>query len=267
MRLRFGSRGRLGEDIYANAFEHTERTILDRLIRPGMTILDVGANLGLYTCLFARRVGPRGRVLAFEPTPATFALLEENVRLNRLQQTVECRCCALAEKEGTASMYVYPEGSDVYNSLAAPLALGKVEAAGAIDVPTTTMDRCLAGVPLDGGCFVKIDVEGFEHQVLQGGQGLLRLGNDLALMVELYEPAARQCGHSTLETLSLSESWGFRAYWMAGPGGLAAVDQQARRRLKEGTLPPNVFFFNAISHRRLAEARLLPAAAPPRRAA
>lgn len=241
--MRYSSRNRLGEEIYANAFERQERTFLDQLIAPGLTVLDVGANLGFYTCLFASKVGPSGRVIAFEPTPSTFQALEQNVRINGFGDVVACRCCALSNTEGVAPMNTFPEGGDVYNSFGATCALDGGRPQSVIQVPTTTLDAALESEDLRNGCFLKIDVEGFEHQVLLGGQRRLRREPKLALMVELYEPAARQCGSSTLATLDLLEGCGFEAYRMTAAIGLARLQASDRIELAEGRLPPDVFFF------------------------
>lgn len=246
IRLRCSSQSRISEDIFANAFEHKERILLDRILVPGLTVLDIGANLGFYTCLFARKVGPAGRVIAFEPTPATFSLLEQNVRINGLDEIVEVRQCALSDAEGTASMNVFPAGSDVYNSLGVDYSLGHERPVGVIEVPTTSLENCLRGETFPNGCFIKIDVEGFEYQVIKGGAESLRHLDNASMVVEMYEPAARQCGSSTLDTLALLESCGFAAYWMT-PRSLAPLDSHARADLKNGTLPPDVFFFKPQS--------------------
>src|SRR4051812_3071816 len=67
--ISFSSRSRIGEEIFANAFERNERMMIAEIMKPGDTVIDVGANVGFYSCLFARRVGTHGQVLAFEPTP------------------------------------------------------------------------------------------------------------------------------------------------------------------------------------------------------
>lgn len=243
VRFRYSSQSHIGEAIYANAFEREERSLLDRILSPGLTILDVGANLGFYTCLFARKVGPTGRVIAFEPTPSTFELLEQNVRLNGLHDIVECRSCGLSDKEGIARMNLFSEGKDVYNSFRVDDACDKDSLPCVIDVTTTTLDQCLETLDAKKGCFIKIDVEGFEHQVIMGGRNQLQRLDNLSLMIELYEPLARRCGSSTLQTVEVLESCGFKAYWMNGHGTLAPVDARARGDLEKAKLPPDVFFF------------------------
>ena len=249
VRLHYSSRNISGEEFYANAFERRERELLDKIITPGLTVLDVGANLGFFTCLFAHRVGPTGRVIAFEPSPDTFRLLNENVRTNGFKDLVDCRCCALSDTEGTARLHVFSQGYEGYNSLGASRFSDSCAAVAAIDVGTTTIDRCLeqAGADSCKGYFIKVDVEGFEQRVLAGGLDHLNRIENLSLMVELYEPSARQCGSSTLETLDLLESCGFHAYRIAEIGDLAPLDGKSRAELIEARLYPNVFFFKPAS--------------------
>ena len=254
VRLRYSSRNRIGEEIYANAFERGERQLLDQFLTPGITVIDVGANLGFYTCLFARKVGPTGRVIAFEPTPSTFALLEQNVRINGVQDIVDCRCMALSDKAGIAQLNVFSDGRDAHNSLGVTQYSEHCVSEAVIDVPTVTLDTYLRPLEFRHGCFIKIDVEGFEYQVLRGGLDHLRRIEPLALMVELYEPIARQCGSSVLKTLELLESCGLDAYYMATAGRLRPLDADGRRALVEARLPPDVFFFRKWPIPALAEA-------------
>src|SRR5436189_6431842 len=70
--------------IYCRSFEVTERAFLNHFLRPGDVFVDVGANIGLFTLIAASCVGPKGKVVAFEPTTVTYTRLVENIRLNHL---------------------------------------------------------------------------------------------------------------------------------------------------------------------------------------
>ena len=206
-------------------------------------MIDVGANIGFYTCLFARRVGPRGRVIAVEPTPASFAALQENVAKNKCQETVECHACALSDRAGQAELSVYAEGQDVYNTLGSFNALAAGRPVATVQVPTTTLDQLLDGKPVENGCFIKIDVEGFEYQVLRGAVDHLRRLPKVALMVELNDRAAATCGSSTAASMELLEQCGFHAF-QAGVGGSVeplVVDRQSA--IGSAHWSRDVFFF------------------------
>jgi FkbM family methyltransferase len=241
LKFNFSSLNVIGEELYANAFERQQRLVLDRVILPGSTVVDVGANLGFYTCLFAQRVGLRGRVIACEPTPATFRALQENLRRNGLDLIAECHNVALADHEGEAPFHVYAEGADVYNSFAARSASSSRTAATCVQTRTTTIDRLLEDEPKD--VFIKIDVEGFEYPVLKGGEFMLRSGHVHGLMVELNEGAALQCGSSIRESLGFLADCGFRPYLTHERQPLVPLDPAQIPALERGELPQDVFFF------------------------
>src|SRR5205085_5346004 len=87
--------------------EHDERyetALMKRLLRPGMTCWDIGANIGYYTCLFAAAVGPRGKVVAFEPASRTRERLIQNVALHGFAN-VEVLPYALGDRDGEARIH------------------------------------------------------------------------------------------------------------------------------------------------------------------
>jgi FkbM family methyltransferase len=137
-------------------------------IRPGDVVYDVGANVGVYTLLAAHRVGPAGRVYAFEPHAATTATLLENVTLNGLGDRVDVLSCALHGSSGVEPF--------LYGSLAAGSALSQVggEGAGARELKAVAAaDDLIAGGTLAPADLIKIDVDGNEAGVLAGMRGLL----------------------------------------------------------------------------------------------
>ncbi len=88
LRFRVASNCRIGEDTRVNGFEHFQRGLLDQVITPGSTVLDIGANLSYYTCPFAKKVRHTGRVIAVEPTPMVSQTLQHNISLNRMEDRV-----------------------------------------------------------------------------------------------------------------------------------------------------------------------------------
>jgi FkbM family methyltransferase len=227
--LGYWSNSKLAEEIYANAFERDERRILDALVREGSTVIDIGANIGFYTCLFAAAVGPRGRVLAFEPTPVTFAALQENVRRNGFGN-VEVQEVALSDRAGTATFHVFPQGADAYNSLGASTAWGTVSAEE-VTVRTAPLDELLAAIPPASISVVKIDVEGAEALVLSGGSRFFERLEETVVMIELNEEAARQCGSTIREVLDRMQSLGYAAHHLTDAGQLAPIDEPALAHL------------------------------------
>jgi FkbM family methyltransferase len=250
MRVSFASTEEVAEAYYSNAYGKMERVILDRVISAGSTVVDVGANIGFYTCLFAKKVGPVGRVIAVEPTPSSYAVLRQNVLVNNLGEIVECWPYALSDHDGTARLHLFREGEAGFNSLGATRSYDGRTSVGSVDVATTTLDSLLADHPPEREYFVKIDVEGFEYQVLMGGRHCLRSLPKIALMVELYEPAAQQCGSSIAASISMLASCGLRAFQTTQrPGELVPLeDGFAGRPIRRGFFPDVFFFKQPPSH-------------------
>ena len=165
--------------------------------RSGMTALDVGAYVGYYTLLLARRVGERGRVIAFEPNPAVRAVLERNVSLNGYRQVTICDY-GLFSQAGGHSL----EGPDSLQSRLAGPALGR-------EIRVEAFDRCREKLGLQALDLVKLDVEGAELDVLQGMRLSLAEWHP-ALLVEVHPVGLAHFGHSTSQFLDFVRSFGYR---------------------------------------------------------
>jgi len=97
-------------------FEPYETTLIESEIRPGDVVLDIGANIGYYTLIFARLVGERGRVYAFEPDPTNFRLLKKNVRANGYQNVIFVKK-AVADSSGSMPLYLCPDNKGDHPAL------------------------------------------------------------------------------------------------------------------------------------------------------
>ena len=136
---------------------------LRRFVRPGDTVLDIGANIGLMTLLLARLVGPGGRVHSFEPSPRVLPFLEATLAANAgLPCTLHP--IALGKERGTLHLHVPPD-----NAGAATLVPSMARAAStAHEIDVRRLDDVLDAKEIASISAVKIDVEGFEHAVLEG---------------------------------------------------------------------------------------------------
>jgi FkbM family methyltransferase len=165
--------------------EHDERyeiRQLRRILRSGDTCWDIGANIGFFTCFFARRVGARGRVVAFEPVPLTASRLYENVRLNDFPYVTIVQK-ALGDAPGRLPIYRRDER---YAEGTASLRVDDASAGHVSDVvEVETIDRLADTLPPPD--FIKIDVEGYQWQVLQGATGFFARHRPM-LMAELDDP-------------------------------------------------------------------------------
>lgn len=148
------------------------------LLRPGVVFLDVGANLGYQTLMAAARVGPTGRVLAFEPNPDNLALLREGIRLNGFTN-ITLYPLAAADRERTIEMH--PDGTNSTSLVSDPSAGGPAPARTTFRFSALGRCHTLKAVALDAVLadldrvdVVKLDIDGGEPRALQGMDGLIR---------------------------------------------------------------------------------------------
>jgi FkbM family methyltransferase len=161
-----------------------EEVFLQTLDFEGRTVYDIGGYEGIFTLFFASRVGPAGRLITFEPNPRNCAKIAENVALNRFTN-VEVRQIAVGARPGRAAL-VFPPHEEAYGSLVGDIQaeIRRHRPVVAIDVEIDSIDRQIArGTPAPD--FVKIDVEGFELDVLRGMRDTIAVRRP-ALYVEVH---------------------------------------------------------------------------------
>lgn len=146
-------------------YEAHTQSLFRAAVREGDVFVDIGANIGMTVLVAARLVGPRGKVVAFEPNPQVFQRLSEHLSINQLAGLVEARNLGLADAPGELVLHV---PTHTGQASFAPLA-DEVARTGATDrrVSVRVGDEELAALP-PGPMLVKIDVEGFETRVLAG---------------------------------------------------------------------------------------------------
>ena len=176
-------------------------------VRPGMHVVDIGANQGLYSLLLARLTGAAGKVWAFEPDDLLYEALERNVMLNGVG-TIQARHAALGAQAGTMILH-----RSLLNSGDNRLSTKDGEAAlrERVSVRVERLDHALAGERVD---FIKIDVQGWEMEVFRGMQGLLDEPRNAAMTVyfEFWPQGLRDAGSDPLEPLRFFVANGFSVY-------------------------------------------------------
>lgn len=168
----------IGRSIFnTGLWEPEVSEVVESIVTPGMTVIDVGADIGYYTLLLARLVGPSGKVLAFEPIPAAKANLDFNVELNHLD-TVQTFPVALFDKSGE-SLLEDPLRVSRINLVK------KTATGNDITVPLVVFDESRLAFGVERLDFVKIDVEGAELNVLKGMEHTLRMFHPL-ILIEIH---------------------------------------------------------------------------------
>jgi len=145
-----------------------EKNLIKQLVKPGMRVIDVGANIGYYTLMFNIYMQGKGHVLCFEPEPNNFVELKNNVEINKFNN-VEINQVALGDLKGLVNLSPGINGNIVdHNS-------------DTIEVPITTLDSYIS----QGVDMIKIDVEGYEFNVLNGCRKLITKYHPI-LFIEIH---------------------------------------------------------------------------------
>lgn len=181
-------------------YEPEETSLIKKVLKPSMTFLDLGANWGYFSLLASKCVGSSGKVYAFEPDPLNYRYLVENIRLNRAANIAPIRK-AVSNRNGVAEFYL-----DRDNAGAHTLSCRNIQTLykGSLKVETTTLDDF---VELDNirPDFIKMDLQGAEGLVIEGGQRVLKQNPSLMIVMEFWPEGLMNCGtvpEKLLEILS-----------------------------------------------------------------
>lgn len=186
-----------------------------RALKPDGVVLDIGAYFGYYSMLACRYAGPQASVYAFEPFPKSFAMLEENKRLNGFDSMV-CVNLAISDQPAEWSFRVAPTsnlGSGGLTSNPSPKGSNRVTA--------TTVDHFVAEKGLDRVDLIKMDVEGAEVRALAGAEKTLRRFRPV-MMVELDPGKLKLLGETPQHLVRRIGDLGYRMF-CAGPSGLQPI--------------------------------------------
>ncbi|MEI6034924.1 MAG: FkbM family methyltransferase [Verrucomicrobiae bacterium] len=174
-----------------------EMKFLHDYLRPGDRFVDVGANIGLYSLLAAKRVGPQGKVCAFEPGGVPAERLREACALNGIGQ-VEVVPCAAGERSDNLNFVSGTEDATAH--------IASQNELSASSVPAVRLDEFLDGRPL---AMAKFDIEGYEPFALRGMSRLLEAGNPPVFLMEAAGYSTRY-GIETHDLLREIARWGYR---------------------------------------------------------
>lgn len=163
--------------------EHDERyeiNNLKRIVRAGDTCWDIGANIGFYTCLFASLVGRSGRIVAFEPASATASYLRKNIEINRFTAD-QVMVIKKAVGDAILQKQLFFNVADMAEGTAS---LKSVQGGATELVQIDTLDNLYPALPLPD--LIKIDVEGYQWEVLAGGKNFFSHHHPM-IMAELRD--------------------------------------------------------------------------------
>ena len=199
--------------------------------------LDIGANLGWYSLVLGRNC-PDSRIFAFEPIPSTVEALERNIGLNALHN-VEPICMGMFNEEDELNFLYAPDVSGATSLKVTGQTRGRTEIQS-VTCRTTTLDIFCAErdiVPT----LLKIDVEGAELMVVQGGHETLQ--HTPIILMELLRKWSREFGYHPNDVFALLAQYGYGAWVFSADGSLQACDQ-----VTEETVQTNYVFLHPHKH-------------------
>ncbi len=154
--------------------------------KQGDVVVDIGAHMGRYTIIGAKRVGTKGKIVAIEANPSNFEMLNRNIKLNRLTNIISLNN-AVYSKETKIKLYLPGEelGDTIYNTIVSDRAKNEDKF---VEVSANTLDYLLQskGIKQEQVNWIKIDVEGAEFEVLKGATNILSNSKDIALLIEIH---------------------------------------------------------------------------------
>lgn len=182
-------------------YEPLETELLKKEINEEFTVLDIGANIGYYTLIFAKCVGSMGRVYAFEPDPENFSILKKNVEMNGYSNVV-LEEKAVYSRTGKISLFLNEENKSDHR-------LYETENnRECISIDAIRLDDYLMKIDqrID---LIKIDIQGAEMAALQGMKKVLERNTDIKFVTEFLPLALSKFGTKPDEYLATLSGWGF----------------------------------------------------------
>lgn len=211
-------RVRIGKHVmYANTFdriialylrkfslsESLETKLFMALVKKGMNVVDVGANLGYYTLVAADLVGAKGQVFAFEPDPENFSLLEKNIKSNNYFNAKALRF-AVSSKPGAVKLFLCEEHRGNHRTF------DSQDERKTIEVRATSLNYFFK--PSFRIDVIKIDVEGAEAMVFEGITRIIRENPNIIIFTEFWPKALEISGHSPRDLLTKIKNQGLSIY-------------------------------------------------------
>ena len=201
------------------AFEPAVRREMERIASRRVNVIDIGANIGYYTILTSKLIGPGQRVFSFEPQPAVVTKLRRNIEASGLAN-VTVFPFALSDASGRVPFHVPHEGGESHGSLHAN---GRFRVRKIVEIETRRLDDVWQQLGSPDVGLVKLDAEGAELPILRGAVGLLSAVNKPVLIFEACEENCQPFGYCVFDLLHYVQGFGYRLRqldqydWLAEP--------------------------------------------------
>lgn len=196
-------------------YEHSEQALFAKYLHGDMTLVDIGANLGLYTVVSMHHLDADGRIVAFEPHPKTYEFLQKSVAANqangRACPRVDTFKLAATPEPSRQELRLNPENRGDNRTYHGTYQ-GKIEEWDTLPVEGRPVDDVLAELGIDEVNFVKIDIQGYEQKAISGFQKTLARSQNVILLSEFWPKGLEESGGDATEYLQMLTKLGFTLY-------------------------------------------------------
>jgi len=201
-------------------YEKPETKFFLKALLPGITFLDIGANIGYYTALALAHIGPAGRVISVEPDPETFEYLQRTIAANGADRATALNQ-AFADAPGVLKLYRNSSNRGDNRLYANDLADNFVE------VQVGRADEALAALNVGQVDLIKIDVQGYEGQVLAGLEQTIRNSRPLTILSEFWPWGLTEAGSDPFEILARLQALGLELHELTTDASTVPLNDHA----------------------------------------
>jgi len=199
------------------AMEKYDTELFKKMVKEGMVVVDIGANIGYFTLIAAKLVGKSGIVYAFEPEPSNYELLCKNIEVNGYTNVIPIQK-AVSNRKGKAKIWCdninFASPSFSRDNVLVFLKDNVLEKDRFVEVETITLDEFLKNTVRNAKVdIIKIDAEGAEGLIIDGAKQALE-SNNLKIIMEFWPLALRNLGTDPLELLYKLQEYGFKVMFV-----------------------------------------------------
>jgi FkbM family methyltransferase len=190
--------------LFWGTYKPLEIELLEREIKKGDIVLDIGAHIGSYTLITSKLVGENGRIYSFEPDPNNFALLRKNVVINGCKNVTLVQK-AVSNKSGKIRLHLNEDNIGdhrIYNSQ---------DGRRSIEVESVQLDDYFGGQDVNIS-FIKMDIQGAEGWALEGMHGLLGRNKNVKILTEFWPFGLEKSGFGAKKYIDQLVKYGFKLY-------------------------------------------------------
>jgi FkbM family methyltransferase len=219
----------------ARTWEDAETAAVKKLIRPGDSVVDIGANIGYFSALSAILATPTGRVYAFEPERHNYALLCEMIKRNQFSSIIPQQL-ALGDRDEQIQLFLSGDNLGDHRLYDHGISRSRSQI-----VNVTPLDAALGRLNCERIDFIKMDVQGFECRVVKGMMNTLDRNDKVHILMEFWPDGIKWAGDDPQYLLDNLTSLSFRPHLLTSNGDLIEVTRHALVDALPDTAPESRF--------------------------